>query len=83
MQTRVIFTYDEPSSKWEVVVVGVTDENDARDAFAAVVATSRMIDFRLQNHAPVEVQDGVLEVVEAPDAMSMARSFKITPAVIG
>jgi len=68
MKATVMFVYDEESRKWEVVVSGVENENDARDAFAAVVATMRMIDFRLQIHAPVEnTGDGY---------------YKITPAVL-
>lgn len=41
MTVTVAFKYDEQAAKWEVLVTGASDEVEARQAFAAVVATCR------------------------------------------
>jgi hypothetical protein len=41
--TRVIFTYDEPTGKWEATVEGALNRTDARQAFSAVVLTCQQL----------------------------------------
>lgn len=66
MLTQVVFTYDESSRKWEAQVTGVNNEQDAKDAFRAVLISCSQLRQVLQDEAPVEHVDGV---------------YKITPAV--
>ncbi len=65
---RVMFDYDEPSRKWEVFVDGASTPIEARQAFAAVVATCHEIDVELQKHALV-------------NSMRSIGRYEITPTV--
>ncbi len=65
---RVIFTYHEPTRKWEATVEGAESPLDALQGFNAVVLTAQMLDPDLLTHGLSEpgTQPGV---------------YKITPAV--
>ena len=73
--TEVRFVYDETLKKWEVIVVGVTDEKEARQAFAVVLLACRPLVASLQQYAPTE------RVVCVDLASPSDPAFKITPAV--
>lgn len=68
---RVTFEYDEPSKKWEVFVDGASTPIEARQAFAAVVATCHEISVELQRHALVNLIASTLIPIR----------YIITPAV--
>ncbi len=68
---RITFEYDEPSRKWEVFVDGASTPVEARQAFAAVVATCHEIDVEFQRHA----------LVNLIASTSIPVRYIITPAV--
>ena len=68
---RVTFEYDEPSKKWEVFVDGASTPIEARQAFAAVVATCHEISVELQAHA----------LVDSTRSMAVPGRYTVTPAV--
>lgn len=55
--TKVIFEYNEASEKWSAVVEGVANEEEAREAFSAVVLTVGMLPTDLLTRTIVR-QDG-------------------------
>ena len=67
--TRVVFEYDEETQKWEVTVEGLSDPIEVKQAFNAVLVTSR---------EPLTCMEHKVAVIfDRPD------SWKVTPAVRG
>lgn len=52
-ETKVIFTYDDVAKKWTATVTGVENENEALQAFTAVLITMNMVEAKLQDKALV------------------------------
>jgi hypothetical protein len=50
---EVKFQYDGQARKWDPLVVGTADPNEAREAFAAVVLTCHMLDPKLLGHTQI------------------------------
>lgn len=50
---EIKFQYDEQARKWDPLVVGTSDPNEAREAFAAVVKTCQLLDPQLLQHTRV------------------------------
>lgn len=61
---RVIFTYDEPSRKWETTVEGAENETEAKQGFNAVVITAREAHVCLE-HKTTTNSDGSIKLIPA------------------
>ena len=66
MSVRVVFGYDEDCRKWDPLVTGDVSHLEARQAFAAVVLTCKMLNEDLLGYSLVE---------------KIEHGYKITPAV--
>lgn len=50
---EVRFQYDERLKKWDPLVVGASDPDEAREAFAAVILTCQMLNPKLLKHTRI------------------------------
>lgn len=65
METRIIFIYDEPSRKWQVVATGCKDKNEARQAFNAVLLTCQSLDVIIATQSKVKEHPEGFEIIPA------------------
>jgi hypothetical protein len=59
---HVQFTYDEETAKWDVTVIGVVDETEAKQALNAVVLTCRDVIVSLEHQVKATVEGEVYAI---------------------
>ncbi len=71
--TIVSLVHDDKLKKWDVIITGVKDEKEARQAWTAVLITLCELEPGIQHESPVEVFG---------ETISGKIMYKLSPAVI-